>query len=690
MKQFYTMVATLLAATSAFAGITTTQLNAVPQRVNAPKTTQLKYVTSNGLEKSPAIAKVAPASIVGNEYVVQYTYSTDNMNLALTVSEGEEAGTLVFEGLAEGYDLTGTYDASTGKISIPTNVVIGNNSTYGDITLWALSADGTQYSDSPITATVDGDEIIFDNGIYSTVVYNGDNAGWNVMMNITGKMPNGHLAFTSGTTNFNIPLLVTRTDTGNIEVIGISNVLYGYTYPVNIGYELNAAETLIPFGTTIDYYPSAKKPYVTGGRSSSGLTDLPLTIATTDSSTTLTGTLPMAYVYNTTGTSYSGYVFNNPVFNIDFNIFTAPITETDTPCVDDINYELNRDDMTATVTGCSGSLTVLDIPAVMTYAGNSYDVKSIAATSFQSNTKLLTVKFPSSITTVGTDAFRACSNISQLYIEDLTSWCAVEFANGNANPLYNVFPTSQTKWGNVYIAGENIKESLVIPDGIEKIGRSFYGFKALQSVTLPSSLTYLGDQAFANNISLTEVTVPGELTYAGSAFFSCSGLTKATFSGSVKEIKNTFYGCSNLENVELGDALETVGIMSFNGCAALKSLSFPASLTSIQMMALDGCSALEELTCSAVTPPTVESGVFDDINKEIPIYVPESSIDSYKAADEWKEFTNYQKIDTGVAAIEVEQGMAKYFDLNGVETSTPQNGIYVRVANGKATKVIVK
>lgn len=45
---------------------------------------------------------------------------------------------------------------------------------------------------------------------------------------------------------------------------------------------------------------------------------------------------------------------------------------------------------------------------------------------------------------------------------------------------------------------------------------------------------------------------------------------------------------------------------------------------------------------------------------------------------------------TGIAAIEAENGSAEYFTLQGVRVAEPTTGIYIRVANGKATKVTVK
>ena len=45
---------------------------------------------------------------------------------------------------------------------------------------------------------------------------------------------------------------------------------------------------------------------------------------------------------------------------------------------------------------------------------------------------------------------------------------------------------------------------------------------------------------------------------------------------------------------------------------------------------------------------------------------------------------------TGITAIGTENGTAEYFNLQGVRVAEPTTGIYIRVANGNATKVAVK
>ena len=45
---------------------------------------------------------------------------------------------------------------------------------------------------------------------------------------------------------------------------------------------------------------------------------------------------------------------------------------------------------------------------------------------------------------------------------------------------------------------------------------------------------------------------------------------------------------------------------------------------------------------------------------------------------------------TGIEGVAAEDGAVEWFNLQGVRVAEPQQGIYVRVANGKAAKVVVE
>ena len=77
------------------------------------------------------------------------------------------------------------------------------------------------------------------------------------------------------------------------------------------------------------------------------------------------------------------------------------------------------------------------------------------------------------------------------------------------------------------------------------------------------------------------------------------------------------------------------------------------SITSIGQNAFSNCSGLTSITCEATTPPACGEYVFLEVNKTIPLYVPAESVELYKAADVWKEFTNIQGITKTTNAAEL-------------------------------------
>ena len=84
----------------------------------------------------------------------------------------------------------------------------------------------------------------------------------------------------------------------------------------------------------------------------------------------------------------------------------------------------------------------------------------------------------------------------------------------------------------------------------------------------------------------------------------------------------------------------------------LSSIEIPNSVTSIGDRAFEHCTGLTSITCDAVTPPTLGDEVFFYVHKNIPLYVPEESIDIYKSADQWQDFTNIQTINKSPTSID--------------------------------------
>lgn len=101
-------------------------------------------------------------------------------------------------------------------------------------------------------------------------------------------------------------------------------------------------------------------------------------------------------------------------------------------------------------------------------------------------------------------------------------------------------------------------------------------------------------------------------------------------------------GTAYVTELEIGDGITVIGANVFLGCGRVKKLDIPASVTTINEDAFFGLDSLAEMVCRAQTPPVWGSATtFQGVDRSIPVTVPKSKINDYKAADGWKEFTNY-------------------------------------------------
>ena len=112
-------------------------------------------------------------------------------------------------------------------------------------------------------------------------------------------------------------------------------------------------------------------------------------------------------------------------------------------------------------------------------------------------------------------------------------------------------------------------------------GGSFYGCSSLTQVTIPSSVTSIGDYSFCGCKSLAQLTVPSSVTSVGKGAFSgCISLKQIKIPSSITNIESeTFFGCVSLENISLPISLTHINDYAFSECHSLTRISFYCSFS---------------------------------------------------------------------------------------------------------------
>ena len=107
---------------------------------------------------------------------------------------------------------------------------------------------------------------------------------------------------------------------------------------------------------------------------------------------------------------------------------------------------------------------------------------------------------------------------------------------------------------------------ITIPNSVTSIGdRAFSGCSSLADITIPNSVTSIGNYAFNSCSSLTEITIPNSVTSIGDyAFNRCSSLTEITIPNSVTSIGNYAFQATFLKSVTIGTGVLTIGSDAFS------------------------------------------------------------------------------------------------------------------------------
>ena len=162
--------------------------------------------------------------------------------------------------------------------------------------------------------------------------------------------------------------------------------------------------------------------------------------------------------------------------------------------------------------------------------------------------------------------------------------------------------TGVTPFACVYC---NNLTSVYLPEGV------------IASVSLPTSLTSLGDWAFYRDGALQQASLPEAVKRVGAA---------------------TFAFCTSLAQVEIPRGLKSIAQHAFYYCAALQEVTIPGSVDQIGEYTFAYCTGLTKVQMEGV-PIAITEDVFEGIDvSACTLVVPTDQVEAYKEADVWRNF----------------------------------------------------
>ena len=326
------------------------------------------------------------------------------------------------------------------------------------------------------------------------------------------------------------------------------------------------------------------------------------------------------------------------------------------------------------------------------------EVEEIPAYLCKNMSKLDTIVLPPSVKSLGSFAFMGCTSLKSINLPVTQKTLPEGFLRGCSSLERIELPaTLTTIKTDVFYYCSSLKE-INLHEGIKEIYTDAFRYCNLSTITIPSTVTSISNNAFQNNPLTSVVWKPKTCsigTESNAPFYSTSSqITEFTFGDEVEIIPNylcykmsqldsvvlppnlqtignyAFAYCSALKGVDIPTSVTMVARNSFYYCQALKSFSFPQGITTVATEVLEGCTALEEVVipasvttinadafynCSklmaihnyAITPQTITENTVKNVDKHTCVlYVPMDYIDQYRMKAVWCDFDNIVGVAT--------------------------------------------
>lgn len=255
--------------------------------------------------------------------------------------------------------------------------------------------------------------------------------------------------------------------------------------------------------------------------------------------------------------------------------------------------------------GCT-ELTAITLPSGLT---------AVEAGAFLGCTALLGISIPTTVSSIGHEAFSGCTALA--FAELPLSGNLTEIGNYAFEDCAEIsdfyIPSSVCTIGFAAFSGCNSLQSITLPfvgNSKNQLADNTFGYifgmdrHSAPKDVIPASLstvvitggTFIDNGAFSSCESITSITVPASVTTIGDfAFLGCTGLQTLIFgeNSRLTDIyQYAFSGCESLIAITLPAGVKHIGKSVFKDCTALESINIPGSVTAIHYAAFEGCTAL--------------------------------------------------------------------------------------------------
>ena len=218
-------------------------------------------------------------------------------------------------------------------------------------------------------------------------------------------------------------------------------------------------------------------------------------------------------------------------------------------------------------------------------------------------------------------------------------------------------PDSVTKIGEGAFANLGGLKTIIIPGTVKEIGANAFSFnQTLETVVMQEGVEVIGNKAFSNCGNLKNVAFPDSLVKIGEmGFYQCAAITKIELPDKLEEVPSyCFHECINLKFLKLPSNLKAIEYSAFNR-TKISEIKIPETVNKIEDYAFNGCSNLESIDLTGNSKYIYENGMLMPVEKNKVLFISSKYM---------KSITTFA-IPEGITNFDI--GITSYTNINKIK-----------------------